>query len=501
MARIPLWQVVAVVALVLGAALSLLKPITLGLDLQGGAMIVMEIEKPAFLKDWVAQLRDDVREKLRENKIALIGSVGTQSRGVLVRPADLALRDHVRALLQSLDQRIGGGQDHRFVIADVDEGLTLTLTDAALREGMSRAISQSIDVLNRRLNASGTKETNVQRLGSNRILIEAPGVQDTGDLKKLVGTTAKLTFQLAANENTPESETETLTEPNGKPLVIEKRVMVAGEDLVDAGTGFDQDNRPAVTFRFNFRGAQRFGEATNENVGRRFAIVLDHVIISAPKIETPILEGNGQIRGDFSVEEANRLAILLRSGALPAKLISVQERTIGPGLGQDSIDAGKRAAFVAGLLVFAYMLLTYGLFGLFANVALFVHILFIFAAMIGMGATLTLPGVAGIVFTMGVAVDANVLIYERIREEYQGGRTIMSALEAGFQRALATIVDSNVTMFVVAVILYLFGSGAVRGFAVSLGLGILTSMITAVTMTRMMIALWYRRARPQALPI
>lgn len=287
MARIPLWQVVAVVALVLGAALSLLKPITLGLDLQGGAMIVMEIEKPAFLKDWVAQLRDDVREKLRENKIALIGSVGTQSRGVLVRPADLALRDHVRALLQSLDQRIGGGQDHRFVIADVDEGLTLTLTDAALREGMSRAISQSIDVLNRRLNASGTKETNVQRLGSNRILIEAPGVQDTGDLKKLVGTTAKLTFQLAANENTPESETETLTEPNGKPLVIEKRVMVAGEDLVDAGTGFDQDNRPAVTFRFNFRGAQRFGEATNENVGRRFAIVLDHVIISAPKIETP----------------------------------------------------------------------------------------------------------------------------------------------------------------------------------------------------------------------
>ena len=278
--------------------------------------------------------------------------------------------------------------------------------------------------------------------------------------------------------------------------------MVSGEDLTDAQPGFDsRSGEPDVNFRFNLRGGQRFGQVTSDNVGRPFAIVLDNVVISAPRILGPITGGSGQITGNFTVEQADTLSVLLRSGALPAKLTTVEERTVGPGLGQDSIDAGKRAALVGGLLVIIYMLATYGIFGVFADLALAVHILFIFASMVLIGATLTLPGIAGIVFTIGMAVDSNVLIYERIREENHLGRSVISSLEAGFQRAFATIIDSNVTMFVAALILYLFGSGAVRGFAVSLGLGILTSVITAVTMTRMMIALWYRRNRPQSLPI
>jgi preprotein translocase subunit SecD len=278
--------------------------------------------------------------------------------------------------------------------------------------------------------------------------------------------------------------------------------MVQGEDLTDASPGFDsRTQEPIVNFRFNIRGGQRFGQVTSENVGRPFAIVLDGKVISAPRILGPITGGSGQISGHFTVESANNLAILLRAGALPAKLTIVEERTVGPGLGQDSIDAGKRAAYVGALLVAGYMLITYGTFGIFANIALLVHISFIFAGLILLGATLTLPGIAGIVLTIGMAVDSNVLIYERIREENHMGRSLIASLDAGFKRAFATIVDSNVTMFVAAAILYFLGSGPVRGFAVSLGLGILTSIVTAVTMTRMMIAVWYQYARPKRLPI
>jgi len=277
---------------------------------------------------------------------------------------------------------------------------------------------------------------------------------------------------------------------------------VQGEDLTDAQPGFDQRTQePVVNFRFNIRGGQRFGEVTAANVGRPFAIVLDGKVISAPRILGPIMGGSGQISGHFTVESANNLAILLRAGALPAKLTIVEERTVGPGLGQDSIDAGKRAAYVGAALVGVYMLITYGIFGVFANIALTVHIAFIFAGLVLLGATLTLPGIAGIVLTIGMAVDSNVLIYERIREEAHMGRSIVSALDAGFKRAFATIVDSNVTMFVAAAILYFLGAGPVRGFAVSLALGILTSIVTAVTMTRMMITLWYRYKRPVKLPI
>jgi preprotein translocase subunit SecD len=278
-------------------------------------------------------------------------------------------------------------------------------------------------------------------------------------------------------------------------------VIVQGEDLIDAQPAFDsRTGEPIVNFKFNIRGAQRFGQVTTEAVGRPLAIVLDKKVISAPRILQPITGGQGQISGRFTVEQANNLAILLRAGALPAPLTIVEERTVGPGLGQDSIEAGKKASYIAALFVFAFMFACYGLFGFFANLALLIHVVMIFALMSLLGATLTLPGIAGIVLTIGTAVDSNVLIYERIREEARLGRSIVSSLEAGFQRAFATIIDSNVTMFIAASILFMLGTGPVRGFAVTMVLGIITTVVTAVTMTRMMIAVWYRTARPTKIP-
>jgi len=529
MLRFARWQIASVLALVFAAMLFVVpnflpgatvaaidayapsflpfRPVVLGLDLQGGAHVLMEVDSAAVVKSLVDQLRDDVRGKMREGKISISGGIAAQPRGVLVRIADGAERSRALDLLQSLNSTVGvgltAGVGHTLDIADTgDGGVQLTLTDAAVTDKVRHAVSQSIEVLNRRVNESGTKETNIQQEGADRIVVEVPGLQDTTELKKLLGTTAKLEFRLVADASDPEGETEMLPQSQGPPLRVQTRVMVSGEDLVSATAGFDpQTGEPCVNFQFNLRGAQRFGQVTTENVGRPFAIVLDGKIISAPVIRSPIPGGRGQITGRFTVPEATQLAVLLSAGALPAKLTIVEERTVGPGLGQDSIDAGKRAALVGGVLVVAYMLATYGIFGVFADLALAVHILFIFASMAILGATLTLPGIAGIVFTIGMAVDSNVLIYERIREESHLGRTVLSSLDAGFRRAFATIVDSNVTMFVAAVILYVFGSGAVRGFAVSLGLGILTSIITAVTMTRMMIGLWYARGRPSKLPI
>ena len=527
MLRLATWKVASILALILCAVLLVVpsflpadtvamleakapswvpvRPIVLGLDLQGGAHLLMEVDSASVAKSQVESLRDDVRGKLREGKGSISGGIALQPRGVVVRIADSAERARALGLLTTLNQPIGGPLSgiHSLDIGDNGQGaIQLTLTDAASVDKIRRAVSQSIEVLNRRLNGTGTKETNVQAQGTDRVLIEVPGVQDTSKLKGLLGATAKLEFRLVADAGAAPGDFETLPQQEGGQLPVEKRVMVSGEDLVDAQPGFDsRTGEPDVNFRFNLRGGQRFGQVTSENVGRPFAIVLDDKVISAPRILGPITGGQGQITGNFTVEQADNLSVLLRAGALPAKLTVVEERTVGPGLGQDSIDAGKRAAYVGGILVVVYMLTTYGVFGVFADLALAVHILFIFASMAMLGATLTLPGIAGIVFTIGMAVDSNVLIYERIREESHMGRSVISSLEAGFNRAFATIIDSNVTMFVAAVILYLFGSGAVRGFAVSLGLGILTSVITAVTMTRMMIALWYRRGRPTTLPI
>jgi SecD/SecF fusion protein len=483
------------------------RAIVLGLDLQGGSHVLLEVDSASVVKTQVENLRDDVRRVLREEKVSITGGIGVLPRGVQLRIPDAAERDKILPKLRQLGAPVGAGLTGRVSTLDVNDNgsglIQISVTDAGIKDRIRRAVDQSIEVLRRRVDALGTTEPNIQRQGDDRILVEVPGLQNPDKLKEILGTTAKLEFRLVADPGADQGDVEQLdqTDQPGK-IPVEKRVMVQGEDLTDASPGFDsRTQEPVVNFRFNIRGGQRFGQVTSENVGKPFAIVLDGKVISAPRILGPITGGSGQISGHFTVESANNLAILLRAGALPAKLTIVEERTVGPGLGQDSIDAGKRAAYVGAALVACYMLITYGVFGVFANIALFVHISFIFAALILLGATLTLPGIAGIVLTIGMAVDSNVLIYERIREENHMGRSIIASLDAGFKRAFATIVDSNVTMFVAAAILYFLGSGPVRGFAVSLGLGILTSIVTAVTMTRMMIAVWYQFARPKRLPI
>lgn len=485
-----------------------MKTITLGLDLQGGSHILLEVDSPAVVRTMVENLRDDVRRVLREEKAGVVGGIAMQARGVQFRLSNPAEIDKVIPKIRNLGQQTGGallGANgvQGVEIKPTENGVVqVVITEAGVQDKVRRAVDQSIEVLRRRIDGSGMKEPTIQRQGADRILVQVPGLQDPQQLKELLGTTAKLEFRLVGQPGDNPADIEELEQTEGGRIPVEKQVMVQGEDLTDAQPGFDQRNgEPVVNFRFNLRGGQKFAEVTTRNVGKPFAIVLDNKVISAPRIISPITGGSGQISGRFTVEQANNLAILLRAGALPAKLTTIEERTVGPGLGQDSIDAGERASYVGAALVVIYMLVTYGVFGVFANIALFVHILFIFAALVLLGATLTLPGIAGIVFTIGMAVDSNVLIYERIREENHMGRSILSSLDAGFKRAFGTIVDSNVTMFVAAVILYFLGSGPVRGFAVSLGLGILTTIVTAVTMTRMMIAVWYRFARPTKLPI
>ncbi len=486
-----------------------MRTIVLGLDLQGGSHVLLEVDAASVLKTEVQNLRDDTRRLLREQKIRSAAALPCCRRACnsicLMRPmlrrscrSSASLPSRSAGLCLAARQRRGSISKIRAMAR-----FNCCVTDDALHDKVRHAVDQSIEVLRRRVDALGTTEPNIQRQGDDRILVEVPGLQNPEKLKQILGTTAKLEFRLVGQPNEDPNDVEQLdqTEEPGK-IPVEKQVMVQGEDLTDAQPGFDpQTGEAIVDFRFNIRGGERFGEVTSANVGRPFAIVLDGKVISAPVIRGPITGGSGQISGHFTTEAANNLAILLRAGALPAKLTIVEERTVGPGLGQDSIDAGKRAAFVGAALVLGYMLITYGTFGIFANIALIVHIAFIFAGLILLGATLTLPGIAGIVLTIGMAVDSNVLIYERIREEAHAGRSIVSALDAGFKRAFATIVDSNVTMFVAAAILYFLGTGPVRGFAVSLALGILTTIVTAVTMTRMMIALWYQYKRPTKLPI
>jgi preprotein translocase subunit SecD len=337
-----------------------------------------------------------------------------------------------------------------------------------------------------------------------------PGLQDPSRLKSVIGTTAKLDFRMVdqsmpaeqAAQSRPPADSEVLDGEGGVKYLIEKRVLVSGADLTDAQPGFDQrTSEPIVSFRFNSSGARKFAEATQANVGKPFAIVLDNKVISAPVIREPILGGSGQISGNFTVQSANDLAILLRAGALPAPLTIIEERTVGPGLGQDSITAGEHAAYAGAALVIVFMFATYGLFGLFANIAVAVNIAMIFGVLSLLSATLTLPGIAGIVLTVGIAVDSNVLIYERIREEVRGGRSAINAIDAGFSRALATILDSNITTFIAAAVLFYIGTGPVRGFAVTLGIGILTSLFTAFTLTRLIVAYWVRMWRPRTVPI
>jgi preprotein translocase subunit SecD len=491
--------------------------VVLGLDLQGGSHLLLQVDDEAVRKEMLETLRGDVRRILREARLGYTGGIVIRGNSVEVRlaeGADLQLAvTKLRELSQPVGGLLGGTGQRSPEVTDAGGGLVrLTVTQAAIDERVSKAVDQSIQIVERRVNELGTVEPTIQRQGSNRILVQVPGLQDPTHLKDILGQTAKLAFRMVDGSMSPEQalqsrppvESEILYDAKNPsiPYLIQKQVLVSGEDLVDAQPGFNQNSgEPIVQFRFNSNGARRFAQVTQENVGRPFAIVLDNKVISAPVIREPILQGSGQISGSFTVQAANDLAILLRAGALPAPLTIVEERTVGPGLGQDSIEKGKIASYVGSVLVIIFMLATYGLFGLFANIAVAINVAMIFGVLSLLTATLTLPGIAGIVLTVGIAVDSNVLIYERIREEVRNGRTAISAIDAGFTRALATILDSNITTFIAATVLFFIGTGAVRGFAVTLGIGILTTVFTAFTLTRLIVAGWVRWKRPQTVPI
>ncbi|MFZ1814199.1 MAG: protein translocase subunit SecDF [Rhizobiaceae bacterium] len=489
---------------------------TLGLDLQGGSHLLMQVDRKAMQSDKLNTLEDDIRRILREEKIGYrFSRNGENGINVALRNVeDLpAAKEKLAPLTRPVTAGLfGQGSVTEVELSEPTEGtLRYSLTEQGIENTMSHAVTQSIEVISKRINELGTSEPIVQRQGNDRVLVQFPGLDDPQRLKNIIGQTAKLTFHLVSSEMSaqdalsgrPPAGTRVLYEDEDPPVpyLIETRAMVDGENLVDAQPGFDQrTNEPIVTFRFDTKGATRFCQVSSANVGRPFAIVLDEGIISAPVIRDAICGGSGQISGNFSVESANDLAVLLRAGALPAKLDFIEERTVGAGLGADSIEAGKLASIVGALAVIIFMLITYGFLGVIANIALIANVALIVAALSILGATLTLPGIAGIVLTMGMAVDSNVLIYERIREERRNGRNLIQSFDAGFKQALATIVDANITTLIAAVILFYLGSGPVRGFAVTLAIGVVTTVFTAYTFTRLLVALWVRYRRPTSLP-
>lgn len=496
--------------------------INLGLDLQGGAHLLLEVQVDVVYRERLENLKSDVRRALRNREENIRIQHGTRVSGDVLRvmitdpfQTDLAM-EQLKDLASAIQGPLGiGAAAKEFDIARVADGeITFTLTEAAKQSIESSAVSQSIEIVRRRIDELGTREPIIQRQGSNRIIVQVPGEEDPQRLKVLLNQTAKLTFQMVYS-NDPGNIQEALegrtfrdavlmqTEDAREPfLLIATEILVSGENLVGAAPGFDtRDNQPVVNFRFNNRGSLKFGRATTEFVGQRFAIVLDGIVVSAPTINEPITGGSGQISGSFTVESANNLSILLRSGALPAPMQILEERTVGAGLGAASVSAGKNAAVIGFLAVIVFIIFAYGRFGIYANIALVTNLLLIAGALSLLQATLTLPGIAGIVLTIGMAVDANVLIFERMREEIRAGKSPINAVESGYSKALSTILDANITTFIAASILFFMGSGPVKGFAVTLAIGILTSVFTAFTLTRLMVATWVRRARPSELPI
>ncbi len=492
------------------------KQMTLGLDLQGGSHILLRMDPNDLIKDRLTTTVDEIRSLLRDAKIVYTGLSGT-GRTVQVRITDANQLDAAKKALKPLTDPVSaslftGGSIQELTLDDSTPGLLkFTITDAGIKYRTSTALAQAIEVVDRRVNELGTTEPIVQRQGDDRILVQVPGLQDPQRLKEILGQTAKLTFQMV-DESVPVQDAIKTRPPAGSsvlysqddppvPYLIYNQVLVSGENLVDAQATYNsQNNEPVVSFKFDNKGATRFGQATANNVGKRFAIVLDNQVISAPVIREPILGGTGQISGNFTAQSANDLAVLLRAGALPATLTVIEERTVGPGLGQDSIHAGKVAGIIGSILVVAFMFVAYGFLGFLANIALAVHVAMIVALLSLLGATLTLPGIAGIVLTIGMAVDSNVLIYERIREERRNGRSVIQAIDTGFTKALATIVDSNVTSLIATVVLFWLGTGPVKGFAITFAIGILTTVFTAFTFTRLLVSMWLRRARPKELP-
>ncbi|QBX99553.1 protein translocase subunit SecD [Rhodophyticola sp. CCM32] len=488
--------------------------VNLGLDLRGGAHLLAEVQVEDVYAQRMDSLWPELRDALRERR-ETVGTIRRQDapagelRVQISQPGGMA--DAVaaaRAIAQPVVSLTGIAQSTLDVRGETDM-LIVTLSAAEQQATNDRTMQQSVEIVRRRVDEVGTREPTIQRQGDRRILIQVPGLGSAEELKDLIGTTARLTFhpvvgRAASADETPGARQIVLPsiDEEGVFYVLEETPVVTGDDLMDAQPAFDaQTGQPSVTFRFNPHGGQLFCVYTTANVGAPFAIVLDEEVISAPSIRQAICGGSGQITGNFNVQESIDLAVLLRAGALPAEMTFLEERTIGPELGADSVAAGQVAALVAFVAVLLFMGLSYGLFGLFANIALLLNVGLIFGVVSLIGATLTLPGIAGIVLTIGMAVDANVLVFERIREELKTARGPSRAIQLGYERALSAIIDANLTTFIIAVILFTVGSGPVRGFSVTLGIGIMTSVFTAIYVTRLLIVTWFDRRRPKTIEV
>lgn len=488
------------------------KTMVLGLDLQGGSHLLLQVNRDDIINERIKELRKEARSALTDKGIGNI--ITTSGKALTIELVDPTRLSDAEAALKSIQTNISqtvlgvGGVAETEQSVTPDGKITLTLTDKGIDERMSSLVSQSIEVIRKRVDELGTTEPSIQRQGSDRVLVQVPGFNDSARLKDIISRTARLTFHLVYPNMTAAQAkaqglpagTEILPSKDGGEELIYEDIALGGESLTNAEPGFDQQtSQPIVSFRFDTQGAIKFGELTSAHVGQRFAVVLDNQVITAPVIRQPITGGTGQISGSFTTASANDLAVLLRAGALPATLDIIEERSVGPSLGADSIRAGVIAGLIGAVAVVVFMVLAYGLFGLFADISLVLNVVLILGALSMLGATLTLPGIAGIVLTIGMAVDANVLIYERIREEMAAGRTLVQSIEAGFQRAMATIVDANVTTLIAAVVLFFMGSGPVQGFAVTLALGILTTMFTAYLVSLFIIGRWYAFVRPKKL--
>ncbi len=482
-----------------------LQPVSLGLDLQGGSYLLLEVDTGYVFREQLTSLVESVRATLRKEKVKY-SDLGAKGDQVSLRIIEADDRAKARELLRKIDHDAG-------LDARDDGSMVLKYSEQAVKARKTAAIEQSLEIVRRRIDELGTREPSIQRQGEDRIVVQLPGVKDPDRIKALLGKTAKLTFHLL-DDTTSADEAGKGRVPPGSMLlpsaekergmpesyVVRKRIEVGGDMLVDSKATY-ADGRPVVSFRFNASGAKKFGDATRENAGKFLAIVLDEKVISAPRINEPILGGSGIISGSFSVQQAQDLSLLLRAGALPAPLQVLEERTVGPDLGADSIQAGAVASLLGLALVVVLMVIVYGSLGALADLAMVLNLILLLASLSMLGATLTLPGIAGIVLTMGMAVDANVLIYERMREEQRNGRSIMSAIKAGYDRAFGTIFDAHVTTLVAAALLFQFGSGPVRGFAVTLTLGLLASLFTAVLVNRIMVVSWVRWRRLKTLPL
>ncbi|MBI1954091.1 MAG: protein translocase subunit SecD [Proteobacteria bacterium] len=498
------------------------KTINLGLELRGGSHLQLEVDFKTVNKEQMTTLLDEVRTVLRKEQIGYTGLLvvpvgeGNQFKNaVQIALKELTQKEKAEKAIRKIDPELD-------VQMGADGKMMVTYSDQAIDRKIRSVIGQSIEVVRRRVDESGTKEPIIQRQGQDRIILQLPGVDDPGEVKTLLGRTAKMSFRLID----PNAETITINDkgvpsspvPFGSEIlpeirtnkkgqeqilyhVVKKQVMVSGETLIDAQATTDNNGQPVVAMTFNSIGAKKFALMSTQNLKKQFAIVLDDKVISAPVFESPIPDGKGQISGRFTFKEANDLALLLRAGALPAPLKVIEEKTVGPTLGADSIRSGQIATILAVTLVAIFMLLNYSMFGIFADIALIFNLIFLIAALSLLQATLTLPGIAGIALTVGMAVDANVLIYERIKEELRAGVKSVIAIEAGYKRALTTIIDSNLTTLIGAAVLFEFGSGPIRGFAVTLALGILISMFTALSLTRIIIVMWLKNRRIQTLPI